>query len=112
MELNDFKEFFCYFTFKVNRKSAWEELLETFEIPDSTVNGAILLKQTYLRYLDTYEKIHFLSEDGDDADDDDWYKDAEESRSRRQRAQKVQNSIPLSYNVHQHSVSGLYFLQS
>jgi AT-rich interactive domain-containing protein 2 len=55
---------------KVNRKSAWDELLECFEIPDSTVNGAILLKQTYLRYLDTYEKIHYLGEDGDDGDDD------------------------------------------
>ena len=80
--------------------------MESFEIPDSTVNGAILLKQTYLRYLDTYEKIHYLGEDGDDGDDDDWYKDAEDSRSRRQKSQKVQNSIPLSYNLNQHNVSG------
>ena len=93
-------------TFQVNRNSAWDELLETFEIPDSTVNGAILLKQTYLRYLDTYEKIHYLGEDGDDGDDDDCYKDAEDSRSRRQRSQKVQNTIPLSYNINQHNVSG------
>ena len=83
--------------------------MESFEIPDSTVNGAILLKQTYLRYLDTYEKIHYLGEDGDDADDDDWYKDAEDSRSRRQKSQKVQNSIPLSYNLNQHNVSGKKF---
>ena len=95
----------CYY-YQVNRKSAWDELLESFEIPDSTVNGAILLKQTYLRYLDTYEKIHYLGEDGDDADDDDWYKDAEDSRSRRQKSQKVQNSVPLSYNLNQHNVSG------
>ena len=69
------------------------------------MNGAVLLKQTYLRYLDTYEKIHYLG-DGDDEDDDNWYNDAEESRSRRQKAQKVQNSIPLSYNLNQHNVSG------
>jgi len=90
---------------KVNRRSAWDELLETFEILDSTVNGAILLKQTYLRYLDTYEKIHYLGDDNDDGDDDDWYKDAEDSRSRKQKSQKVQNSIPLSYNTNQHTVS-------
>ena len=71
------------------------------------MNGAVLLKQTYLRYLDTYEKIHYLGEDKDDADDDDWYKDAEDSRSRRQKSQKVQNSIPLSYNLNQHNVSGM-----
>ena len=93
---------------QVNRNSAWDELLETFDIPESTVNGAVLLKQTYLRYLDTYEKIHYLGEDKDDADDDDWYKDAEDSRSRRQKSQKVQNSIPLSYNLNQHNVSGMF----
>ena len=50
----------------MNAKNDWEELLENFGIPESTANGAILLKQTYLRYLDPYEKIYFLGEDDDD----------------------------------------------
>ena len=57
---------FLLFFLQVNAKNDWEELLENFGIPESTANGAILLKQTYLRYLDPYEKIYFLGEDDDD----------------------------------------------
>ena len=57
---------FHLFFLQVNAKNDWEELLENFGIPESTANGAILLKQTYLRYLDPYEKIYFLGEDDDD----------------------------------------------
>ena len=77
-------------------------MLVNFGIPDATANGAILLKQTYLRYLDPYEKIYFLGEEEDR--DDDWYNDEEESRSRRQKAQKIQSTVPLSYNHRQHEV--------
>ena len=86
------------------RNDSWEELLEHFDIPESTANGAILLKQTYLRYLDPYEKIYFLGEDDDDGGD--YYMDEEESRSRRQKAQKIQSTVPVTYNYKQHEIPG------
>ena len=93
------------FITQVNAKNdSWEELLEHFDIPESTANGAILLKQTYLRYLDPYEKIYFLGEDDDDGGD--YYMDEEESRSRRQKAQKIQSTVPVTYNYKQHEIPG------
>lgn len=52
--------------------------------------------QVYLRYLDSYEKVHFLGEEEDD--NDNWYNDEEDSRSRRQKAQKITSTVPLVYN--------------
>ncbi|XP_040569596.1 SWI/SNF nucleosome remodeling complex component [Lepeophtheirus salmonis] len=88
---------------KVNSRNAWEDFLETFELGQATTNAALGLKQIYLRYLDSYEKYHFLGEDEDR--EDDWYNDEEESRSRRQKAQKLHASVPLSYNHGQHNVN-------
>ncbi|CAB4065110.1 ARID2 [Lepeophtheirus salmonis] len=88
---------------KVNSRNAWEDFLETFELGQATTNAALGLKQIYLRYLDSYEKYHFLGEDEDR--EDDGYNDEEESRSRRQKAQKLHASVPLSYNHGQHNVN-------
>lgn len=52
------------------------------------------------RYLDRYEKVHFLGEDGQQADDDD-----EDSRHRKWSARAL-HSVPLTYNHHQHNVAG------
>ena len=49
-----------------------------FNLPESTANGALSIKQVYQRYLDSYEKVHFLGEDNDD--DNDQYYDEEDSR--------------------------------
>ena len=35
----------------------------------------------------------------------DW--DEEDTRSRRQKAQKIQSSVPLSYNYKQHQIPGM-----
>lgn len=56
------------------------------------------------RYLDRYEKVHFLGEDGHQADDDD-----EDSRHRKWSARSL-HSVPLTYNHHQHNVAGLLIL--
>eukprot|EP00096_Caligus_rogercresseyi_P011305 TRINITY_DN4406_c0_g2_i1.p1 TRINITY_DN4406_c0_g2~~TRINITY_DN4406_c0_g2_i1.p1 ORF type:complete len:1235 (+),score=353.21 TRINITY_DN4406_c0_g2_i1:632-4336(+) len=88
---------------KVNSRNGWEEFLECFDLGDGTANAALGLKQIYLRYLDAYEKIHFLGEEEDR--EDDWYNDEEDSRSRRQKAQKIHASVPLSYNHGQHLVN-------
>ncbi|KOX76374.1 AT-rich interactive domain-containing protein 2 [Melipona quadrifasciata] len=50
-------------------------------------------------YLDRYEKVHFLGEDGQQADDDD-----EDSRHRKWSARAL-HSVPLTYNHHQHNVA-------
>ncbi|EZA60377.1 AT-rich interactive domain-containing protein [Ooceraea biroi] len=51
------------------------------------------------RYLDRYEKVHFLGEDGQTADDDD-----EDSRHRKWSARAL-HSVPLTYNHHQHNIA-------
>ncbi|PSN46078.1 hypothetical protein C0J52_02288 [Blattella germanica] len=53
-----------------------------------------------LRFLDRYEKVHYLGEDVDRGSDDD-----EESRHRRWSARAL-HSVPLVYNHHQHNVAG------
>ena len=43
-----------------------------FGLKDTTANCGLALKQVYLRYLDSYEKSHFLG-DGDDDPEDSWW---------------------------------------
>ncbi|CAH1286487.1 unnamed protein product [Diabrotica balteata] len=84
---------------RVNSKNTWSELLPVFKLPASCVNGSIALKQIYLRYLDRWEKVHFLHEDADRTSDDD-----EESRHKRWSARTL-HSVPCSYNYAQHNVT-------
>lgn len=76
-------------------------MLLSFGIEEATANGSLALKQTYLRYLDPYEKVHFLGEEEDH--NDDWV-DEEDSRLRRQRAAKIQGTVPVTYNYNQHNI--------
>ncbi|XP_053594522.1 AT-rich interactive domain-containing protein 2 isoform X5 [Microplitis demolitor] len=84
---------------KVNTRNEWSSLCEQFHLPSGCVNSGVGLKQIYLRYLDRYEKVHFLGEDGQQADDDD-----EDSRHRKWSARSL-HSVPLTYNHHQHNVA-------
>ncbi|XP_057341510.1 AT-rich interactive domain-containing protein 2 isoform X2 [Microplitis mediator] len=84
---------------KVNTRNEWSSLCEQFHLPNGCVNSGVGLKQIYLRYLDRYEKVHFLGEDGQQADDDD-----EDSRHRKWSARSL-HSVPLTYNHHQHNVA-------
>lgn len=90
-----------HYIFQVNRNDEWEDLLLSFGIEEATANGSLALKQTYLRYLDPYEKVHFLGEEEDH--NDDWV-DEEDSRLRRQRAAKIQGTVPVTYNYQQHNI--------
>ena len=54
-----------------------------------------------MRYLESYEKVHYLGEEEDDQND--WL-DEEESRTRRNRAAKIQATVPSTYNYHQHNI--------
>ncbi|XP_044750022.1 AT-rich interactive domain-containing protein 2 isoform X5 [Coccinella septempunctata] len=84
---------------KVNSKNAWPDLLQHFNLPSKCVNGSIALKQIYLRYLDRWEKVHFLGEEGDRGSDDD-----EEGRHKRCSARAL-HMVPLTYNYNQHVVN-------
>uniref|UniRef100_T1JB82 ARID domain-containing protein n=1 Tax=Strigamia maritima TaxID=126957 RepID=T1JB82_STRMM len=83
---------------KVNDTQKWDTVLQKMNLPRSCANAALALKQFYIRYLDHYEKIHFLGEDPDD--------DGIESLDHpARRTQSLANLVPLSYNHHQHEVS-------
>ncbi|XP_012541667.1 AT-rich interactive domain-containing protein 2 isoform X7 [Monomorium pharaonis] len=84
---------------KVNTRNEWASLCEQFHLPNGCINSGVGLKQIYLRYLDRYEKVHFLGEDGQQADDDD-----EDSRHRKWSARAL-HSVPLTYNHHQHNIA-------
>lgn len=73
-----------------------------FSISESTANGALSLKQIYLRYLDQYEKAFFAGDEDDDNDNS--YYDEEDTRSRRHKSQKVITTVPCTYNHQQHNV--------
>ncbi|KYN02707.1 AT-rich interactive domain-containing protein 2 [Cyphomyrmex costatus] len=83
----------------VNTRNEWASLCEQFHLPGGCINSGVGLKQIYLRYLDRYEKVHFLGEDGQQADDDD-----EDSRHRKWSARAL-HSVPLTYNHHQHNIA-------
>lgn len=55
----------------------------------------------FIRYLDRYEKVHYLGESGDRHDEEEDI----ESRHRRWSARSM-HSVPLTYNYHQHNVVG------
>ncbi|CAH1968878.1 unnamed protein product [Acanthoscelides obtectus] len=84
---------------KVNFKNIWPEIFTQLELPRSCVNGSVALKQIYLRYLDRWEKVHFLHEDGDRVSDDD-----EEGKHKKLSA-KILHSVASTYNYSQHNVS-------
>nr|XP_018917208.1 PREDICTED: AT-rich interactive domain-containing protein 2 isoform X2 [Bemisia tabaci] len=84
---------------KVNSRNEWEDLLVNFNVPKNCVNSSVALKQIYLRFLDRYEKVHFLGETGDHGDVED-----EDSRHRKWSARAF-NSVPLTYNYHQHNIT-------
>ena len=73
-----------------------------FGLKETTANCGLALKQVYLRYLDSYEKAHFLGDDNDDPEDS-WYNDEEAVTLRKQRnqAKTAVVSVPLKYNHHQ-----------
>nr|CAH7715865.1 unnamed protein product [Callosobruchus chinensis] len=83
---------------KVNFENIWSEIFTQLELPRSCVNGSVALKQIYLRYLDRWEKVHFLHEEGDRVSDDD-----EEGKHKRWSA-KILHSVPTTYNYSQHNV--------
>lgn len=71
-----------------------------FEMPAKCVNASVAIKQIYMRYLDRYEKLHFMTEDNDRADDAD-----DDNRHKKWNNKNMVNEVPLKYNYAQHNIS-------
>lgn len=54
---------------KITDNGQWEDLLEFFDLPRNCSHAANALRQSYIKYLEPYEKIHFLGEDEEDRGD-------------------------------------------
>lgn len=85
---------------QVNYRSEWDEMLPDFGISKNCVNASVALKNIYIRFLDRYEKVHFLGEDTERVDDLD-----EDSRHKKWSSKNF-CSVPLSYNYAQHNIHG------
>lgn len=83
---------------KVNNELLWEDIQEEFKIPIACTNGCQALKYIYFRYLNIYEKVHFLGLDPDQSTDE-----QEDGPARKKVCLPVE-SIPLTYNYNQHRV--------
>ncbi|XP_046453867.1 AT-rich interactive domain-containing protein 2-like isoform X3 [Daphnia pulex] len=86
---------------KVNVHGEWESLLPYFGIHRLCANGPIALKQIYIRYLDVYERIHFLGEEVDRRESE--HHEEDDARNRR-KALRLLHATPTSYNAAQHVI--------
>ena len=59
-----------------------------------------------LRYLDVYERIHFLGEEVDRRESE--LHEEDDARNRR-KALRLLHATPTSYNTAQHLISGAFF---
>ncbi|XP_059352626.1 AT-rich interactive domain-containing protein 2-like isoform X2 [Daphnia carinata] len=87
---------------KVNIHGEWESLLPYFGIHRLCANGPIALKQIYIRYLDVYERIHFLGEEVDRRESE--HHEEDDARNRR-KALRLLHATPTAYNASQHVIS-------
>lgn len=85
---------------KVNTRNDWDELLENLAFPKACVNAAVAIKYIYIRYLDRYEKLHFLGEEVERVDEDD-----EDVRQKKMSTRYLLHDVPMTYNHRQHYVS-------
>ncbi|XP_055510799.1 AT-rich interactive domain-containing protein 2-like [Leucoraja erinacea] len=77
---------------KVTDKGLWADLLEEFNFPKGCANAAFALKQYYLRYLESYEKLHHFGED------------EEVLTPTNSRPHAAISGVHLFYNRHQHII--------
>ncbi|RZF48547.1 hypothetical protein LSTR_LSTR011162 [Laodelphax striatellus] len=95
--------------YKVNVKNEWDLVLDSFgNVPKHCVNSGVALKQIYLRYLDRYEKAHFLGDvvEGRTAEEEEEAAGGGSRHHRPRWSAKALHSVPLVYNHAQHNVTG------
>ena len=86
-------------SFQINYRNEWEELVEEFDLPKKCVNASVALKQIFMRYLDRYERLHFLGEDNDRSIDE-----GDDDNRHKKWNNKNFTEVPLKYNYNQHIV--------
>lgn len=84
---------------KVNDQLKWERVLEKLKFPRACANGSLALRQIYVRYLSTFEKVHYLGEDPDEDGDP-----TSEARARKPNASLL-CQVPMAYNRVQHELT-------
>nr|KAG5711065.1 hypothetical protein BaRGS_013799 [Batillaria attramentaria] len=83
---------------ELNNEQLWEDIVEEFKLPLACTNGIQALKHIYFRYLNIYEKVHFLGVDPDQAEED-----TEDGPARKKVCLPIE-SVPLTYNYAQHKI--------
>ncbi|KAK7503091.1 hypothetical protein BaRGS_00005717 [Batillaria attramentaria] len=83
---------------QLNNEQLWEDIVEEFKLPLACTNGIQALKHIYFRYLNIYEKVHFLGVDPDQAEED-----TEDGPARKKVCLPIE-SVPLTYNYAQHKI--------
>lgn len=73
--------------------------MDEFDLPRTCVNASVALKHIFLRYLDRYERIHFLGEDDSRNNNEN-----DEDNLHKKWNNKNVNEIPMKYNYAQHQV--------
>ncbi|XP_041351827.1 AT-rich interactive domain-containing protein 2-like isoform X2 [Gigantopelta aegis] len=84
---------------KVNNEDRWQDIQSEFKVPRHCTNGVQALKYIYFRFLNTYEKVHFLGEDPNRP------RVEEDDHPARKKACTPIYGYPLTYNYTQHHVS-------
>ena len=82
----------------MNEHGVWDELLGDFHLSSACSNSTYALKITYIRYLESYERIHFRPPDRPDRQ----YEESEESASARKRKAKPADLVPSKYHDRLH----------
>lgn len=98
---------------KVNNRNQWCEIVKKFMVSPNCVNASVAFKHIYIRFLEKFERQHYLGEDPDKPDepDDDGRGGRRKSflpshmSSTQNAAVNIINLIPMSYNEKQHQVS-------
>lgn len=88
---------------KVNAKDDWDDVMEEIGIPKRCINSGIVIKQIYIRFLERYEKVHFLGESLDRNDDED--DDSENRLLSKKISSRNLHATPQTYNHNQHNLT-------
>ncbi|KAF6208566.1 hypothetical protein GE061_017024 [Apolygus lucorum] len=86
---------------RVSDNNQWPEVVSKLELPDACVNSSVALKQIYLRFLDKYEKTHFVHKVRGETEDE------VEFNIRRMNKQSARTlyGVPTTYNNDQHRLT-------
>uniref|UniRef100_A0A0A9WWB2 AT-rich interactive domain-containing protein 2 n=3 Tax=Lygus hesperus TaxID=30085 RepID=A0A0A9WWB2_LYGHE len=86
---------------RVSDNNQWPDVVSKLELPNACVNSSVALKQIYLRFLDKYEKTHFVHKVRGEPEDE---VDFNIRRMNKQSARTLYG-VPTTYNNDQHRLT-------